>query len=1117
MQVHVIGPLQVLDGLGRVVDLGPKERVALARLVVGDGHVVDDDAIVDALWSTPPTTARKTLQGYVHRLRRALGHDAVVREGRGYRLQGVELDTDAAARLVEDAARSSRAGDAESAVTALRSARSLFRGRALPELDDDLTVVGFRRHVLELEHRVHEDLFEAQIALGDHGTVVGELERLVARDPTRERAWCLLATALACDGRQADALEAIARARRALAIELGIEPGPALREVERRVLDQEFGARPTSGRVPDRRHPLPGALAAIGDEVLLVGRAAELGHLDRAFADVVANRRLRVELLVGEAGIGKTRLAAEFARSRWEMGATVLYGRCSDSAGAAYEPVLQALGGLDRAELVPLLDRMASVGSAETLVGPVDADRHRLFDAIADALVSAAPSRPLVLVVDDAHWATRPALLALGHLIRRSDAAEILVIMTVRAPEFGGADVIGLFGAEPPVRVVRLEGLDHQAVSEYLTATGGGPDVESLAGRLLQRTGGNAFLLGELVRARMFDDGPRAGVPQVVRDVIATRAMRLPGIAAQVLAVGALIGLEFELDLIAEATSTTVAEVADALDAGVQAQLIREVSADVPTYAFAHALVRDALAGGLGGARTAVAHRAIARAIERTRPIRTLPVLAQLAFHHLAGADGTSRRVGSRYAEEAADSATAAFAYEDAIEWYGRAISSADPVDDEPRRVCRLQLALARAATLAGEQTRARDAAREAWQRARSIRDLASEISAALLYAGEPELNVVGDEPGNIMLAATLDSGGGTVGERARIMARLGSALSYVHHDRATDLAVESMSLVRRGGSADDIAYVNRCRLRGWFDPDRLDERRVLAEELIASGRASGDAGTEAWGWRWTSILAFEAGDLERVERACRHLDDLASRLHLPNHHFSAAVRLAGARIAQGRFDEAESLLERAHTMLPVLDNLLVVAIYDGVRLVLDLLRGGDHPASEADRLGAYRDADRTDLELRGLWLRRDPSMILEEIAGDPDSFLSSDISRLENIASIALTVAAHPHAEAAAATYPWAQHHRNAFVPVAPGAATYGSMELYAGLLAEVSGDHAAGAEHLRRAARRNNATGARAFEALTLHHLAIILPAGAEARTARDDARRLVDEIGIDAELRA
>lgn len=184
--------------------------------------------------------------------------------------------------------------------------------------------------------------------------------------------------------------------------------------------------------------------------------------------------------------------------------------------------------------------------------------------------------------------------------------------------------------------------------------------------------------------------------------------------------------------------------------------------------------------------------------------------------------------------------------------------------------------------------------------------------------------------------------------------------------------------------------------------------------------------------------------------------------------------------------------------------------------MLLDWLRGGDHPACDHDRLLAYRHADRADRELRGLWLRRNPSVVLEEIARQPGAFLSSDISRLESVASIALTVAIHPHAGAASATYPWEQYHRNAFVPAAPGAATYGSMELYAGLLAEASGDHAAGADHLRLAARRNAAAGARAFEALALDHLATILPPGVEARVARDDARRLA-EIGIGGEMRA
>ena len=306
MEVSVLGPILVLHG-GRPISVGPKESIVLARLAAARGRIVSDDALFDAVWACPPPSARKTLQGYIHRLRRAMGAEAVLRQSSGYCIGEIELDLDVLGRFVELARRCASEDRLDDAVNAYRSARGLFRGRPLPELDDDLAVAGLRRQLEEIEISVSEELFRAEIDRGRTSEIIGDLEQLVARDPTRESGWYLLAEACARDGRQADGMAVIARARRALAMELGLELGPQFRELEQAILQQQVPVRrsrsdtafepATSRRVEDRIGNLPYQRDG------LVGRESEI---ERVVSAVSAGS---VVTLHGTAGVGKTSLA----------------------------------------------------------------------------------------------------------------------------------------------------------------------------------------------------------------------------------------------------------------------------------------------------------------------------------------------------------------------------------------------------------------------------------------------------------------------------------------------------------------------------------------------------------------------------------------------------------------------------------------------------------------------------------------------------------------------------------------------------------------------------------------------------------------------------------------
>ena len=318
MEVQVLGDLRVVDR-DRVIELGPKERLVLARLVAAHGRVVPDDVLVDVLWGEqPPPSARKTLQGYVHRLRRALGIDGVVRVGTGYALSPtIEVDIDVVESELADGRQAAVEGRLDEAASLFRRAHHRFRGEPLRELDDDPTMAGLRRQLAELDLACDEERLANELNRGNHSTAIGELEALVGRDPTRERSWCLLVSSFIRCGRQADALDAIARAKRALAVELGIEPGPHLRQLERTVLDAQDLSAPLADATTSRT----GASAATLTSRAGAVRSARLPQWDTQLwgrtEDVAwlieRVRTSRVVVLTGPGGIGKTRLAAVVA------------------------------------------------------------------------------------------------------------------------------------------------------------------------------------------------------------------------------------------------------------------------------------------------------------------------------------------------------------------------------------------------------------------------------------------------------------------------------------------------------------------------------------------------------------------------------------------------------------------------------------------------------------------------------------------------------------------------------------------------------------------------------------------------------------------------------------
>lgn len=391
-ELRVLGPVEVVGRAGPAA-LTSKHRRLLAALVVSGGRANGADELVDALWDeTPPASARKLLQVYVSQLRKALPDGvAVVTRPAGYALEldGASLDAARFERLVDEAGRALDDGNPALAASLADQALGLWRGPAYADLVYADFVRSEAERLEELRLVATETRLDAQLRLGRHDEALREILVLADEHPLREREQELAMLALYRSGRQVDALERFTALRRRLDEELGLEPGPRLRDLQRRILQQDPMLDAPGGRV-DGWGAIPEPPNA------LVGRDHELDALCVA----LIGRDVRLLVLTGAGGSGKTRLALEAAR------------RVAPSFA----------NGAAVVELAPLRDPDLIVPAIARAVGLGDMTDEQSLDALATEL----RPRELLLVLDNAEH-LRSGTAAFVELLARAPRLTLLV------------------------------------------------------------------------------------------------------------------------------------------------------------------------------------------------------------------------------------------------------------------------------------------------------------------------------------------------------------------------------------------------------------------------------------------------------------------------------------------------------------------------------------------------------------------------------------------------------------------------------------------------------------------------------------------------------------------
>lgn len=603
------------------------------------------------------------------------------------------------------------------------------------------------------------------------------------------------------------------------------------------------------------RVPLPPLLAG-EDRGTFVGRSDAATALQGQWT-VVRERGLRVVVLVGEPGIGKTRLVTEFARTAHDDGATVLAGSCHEETHVPYQPFVQALrhyiACCPPAELAvqvtPRRSQLAAIlpelEDARSPYGPTglgaEQERFRLFETVSSLLADAAQLRPLVLFLDDLHWADQSSLLLLRHLARSAKGAPLMVLGTYRPVEVGEehplAEALADLRRARMLQRLALSGLDEAEVAELIAGRTGLKAPSGFVRRVADRSEGNPFFIEELlhdVDAESDWDVAGGGVPDSVRDLLLRRLRGLGDDCRQALSVAAVAGREFELAVLERVLEYPGDRLIDLVEEAIDADILVEPTQSVGRLSFSHALFRETIYEQLSATRKAAIHGRIAAAIEEAPTDRPDERAGTLAYHYRAA--GELRK---------------------AFDYHRRAATAAERIHAEETALENLQGAI-----LAGEMLGMTAATDE------TIRDLYRARAWTLRQLGEPE-RALAD------LEHALE-GARAAGDRASEMHVRNALGTHWHvldpqasrrlHEEALGIAVEL------GDESGQVSALNRLSLV-LANELEFAEAVELGERALQIARRAGDEPAVSRAMDSLKFAALQLGDLERLQELCAELE----------------------------------------------------------------------------------------------------------------------------------------------------------------------------------------------------------------------------------------------------
>lgn len=885
-----------------------------------------------------------------------------------------------------------------------------------------------------------------------------------------------------------------------------------------------------------------------------VGRSAEFEKL-RLLLPTAEGERRRVVLLGGAPGSGKSRLVREFAAEAARAGALVLYGACDAVVPAPFGPFSQALERLvavldtdelraslgtsagELTRLLPELPDLLGELEAPTHADP-DTERHRLHTIVTDLLERVSRRRPVVLVIEDCHWADAPTLLLLRHLARSPWSGRVLLFATFRDVEAevpsGLAQTLADLRRADDVLRLGLEGLSDREVGEFVQRVSqdeGGSDLSELARSIWDLTGGNAFLVCELWRAlvethvveivdrklRLRGSPAALGTPESVREVVTGRLARLEGATRAVLELAATAGTEFELAVIAQGSGLGGGELARALEEAVRSGLIIELPARNLAYRFTHELVRRAVYDRLSGLRRADLHLRVGEVLEAAER-RSVRALADLAHHFAAAAavDGVDRAV--EYNVQAALAAAAALAFEEAEEMLATALELGI---EDPARRAEVLLDLGITRHKAGRALEALDALTAAAQIARELGDAHLLSRAAIGY--EDASWRPGALPGAVELLeeAAVALGGEQSELRVGLLAALARALDlHGERERGAVIRASAIELARRLEDRVGLAttLVRSYWARGTTSTGEIIE---MLSEAKALGHELGDTELQADAMSWRAPAFVTIADIPSARAEVAALREIAEITRQPFYLHVASHYGAAIALSDGRLDVADELARRSEEAGRGLTGRDASGTY-GIQMfslrreqgrlaelasVIRILSSREH------RGGPWRPGLAS--LLAELGMETEARRELARIASEGLDALRASLW-LASLTYIVDACAATDDEAMAALAYPQLEPLARTNVMIGHLVVYYGAADRYLGMLLATLGEWEPAEEHFERALEANAAMDAMTWLAHTNYQYArMLLRRGGEHRQRAEPlltaADRLAARIGM------
>ncbi len=953
-----------------------RQRRALAALVVAHGEVVSADRLADIVWDGDPPSSMNALQTYMSRLRTVLGADSIQTRPPGYAL-ALPIDAVDAWRF-ETLVDQARSIPPVEALDLLDEALGLWRGAAYAEFAHEEFARAEAVRLGELRAAAAVARLDALIGVGRADDAAADALHLIEAEPFRESVWDRRMRALHASGRTVDALRVFQDYRRLLADQLGLEPSPELVALEHALLTPQARKESTDitlGSVPwnlsldstalvdrveidplvdgrDSGVPLPGRLGLV-PAFGVVARKAETDVLLDAFSRVRDGCGREVCLVSGEAGGGKSTLVAAAARAIFDAGACVLYGHCEEDLAAPYQLFFQTLnhfvkyapddrlavalgtGGANLARLLPdLSKRVPGIGSSQAL--DADTERYQLHAAVADLIALVSLDQPVVMVLEDLQWGDSASLQLLRHVVAADESMRLLILGTYRDSELGQTqqvlETLAALHSEHGVARLRLEGLDSAGVVSLMKAAAGhdlGDDAIPLAEAIHRETDGNPFFVTELLRhlaeseVIVQDADGRwtlarplelAALPDTVLMVIGARVGRLGPQAGRVLSLAAVVGRDFDVDVVAIAAATSEDELLDILDAARSAALVQEMVDVSGRYNFSHALIQRTLYEGLGPTRRAQAHHQVAEALERLCAGRPEVHVAELAHHWLNAAHGSHVVKALEYSRRAADAALTALAPAEAERYYLQARDLYQRVGmDDPLLSVDLTIGLGTAQRQTGDQA-SRQTLLDAARRAARLGDTGRLVTAVLANnRGLFSRGGIIDTDKVELLELAIELVDAHRPDRALLLATLCSELTYApSFEHRKRLADEADAVARQAANPAVLVRVTNCVLYSLRVPELLGWSMERSAEALELAEVMNDPVQLFWAAHNRVCTAAWACDIDEMDRCATIRDDCASRLQQPMFEWVSCYMNSLRMQISGDLDKAEHLAAQA-------------------------------------------------------------------------------------------------------------------------------------------------------------------------------------------------------------